>query len=279
MGKILWLASYPKSGNTWLRAFIHNLFRNADQPYDINRLESLTLGEAQAGWYRQFTDRPVESLTPAEVMDLRPKVHALLGRQSPDTVLVKTHNANLVFDGKPLVTEGMTAGMIYVVRNPLDVCLSFADHFGLTIDETIDVMADRNAVFPTRGETVFEYGGSWSLHVESWTVQDSLPQLHVMRYEDMLDSPRRTFGGLAGFLGVPAKPERLQKAIKLSSFKVLRNLESQKGFIERSEHSQRFFRVGRKDQWREVLTKDQIGRIVETHRTQMVRFKYVPAGY
>ena len=75
MGAIIWLASFPKSGNTWLRAFLHNLLRNPQEGYDINKLDDFTLGESAYGWYRMFDDRPLEAYTVAEVAALRPKVH------------------------------------------------------------------------------------------------------------------------------------------------------------------------------------------------------------
>ena len=63
MGKILWLASYPRSGNTWLRAFLHNLFRNSAEPYDINRLQDFTLIDSDARWYRMLDPRSPTELT------------------------------------------------------------------------------------------------------------------------------------------------------------------------------------------------------------------------
>ena len=92
MGALIWLASYPKSGNTWTRAFLHNLLKNPDKPADINQLNQFCLGEDRAELYRQFTDRPLTELTPAEVSAIRPKVHELLTHSFPDSVFVKTHN-------------------------------------------------------------------------------------------------------------------------------------------------------------------------------------------
>ena len=75
MGKLIWLASYPKSGNTWLRAFLHNLMRNPNEPYDINRLTDFTLSDAQMRWYQLFDPRPGPQISAEEVAVLRPKVH------------------------------------------------------------------------------------------------------------------------------------------------------------------------------------------------------------
>jgi len=277
MGAIIWLASYPKSGNTWTRAFLHNLLMDPKEPADINALNRFCLGEDKAQYYSQFDKRPLTELTFKEVMTLRPKVHEVLTAAFPDSVFVKTHNFLGAVEGVPLVTMEYTAGGIYIVRNPLDVAISYAHHFGVDIDEAISQMANPVMGSPTTEMVVRQVYASWSMNVKSWT-QVPMPSLHVMRYEDMYSQPFRAFGNLARFLGLNPPRERLQKAIDNSSFKSLQRQERQHGFIERSANS-RFFREGRPGQWRKVLTREQIARIVEDHREQMERFEYVPKDF
>jgi hypothetical protein len=117
--------------------------------------------------------------------------------------------------------------------------------------------------------------GSWTEHVVSWTGRPS-PGLHIMRYEDMLREPERAFGAVTRFLGLNPRRERLLKAIEQSSFRNMQEQESRKGFEERSDKSERFFREGRAGQWREVMTPAQIEAIVTAHRQQMTRFGYYP---
>src|SRR5438445_13379460 len=93
MAGIIWLASYPKSGNTWLRAFLHNLLRGHDRPYDINRLTDLTVGESQIGWFREAAGQPEGPLSDETVRRLRRQVHRRSSQGSADSVLVKTDNA------------------------------------------------------------------------------------------------------------------------------------------------------------------------------------------
>ncbi len=277
MGGIIWLASYPKSGNTWMRAFLHNLLINPDKPANINTFSALCLGENKAEYYNHFDPRPLTTLTDKEVAELRPKAHQLLTQAFPDSVFVKTHNYLGEWEGVPLVTMEWTAGALYMVRNPLDVAISFARHFGITIDETIEQMADPSMGTPTTDLMARQVYSSWSNHVESWT-QHAFPSLHVLRYEDMANRPFKTFGGLARFLGLNPSPERLERAIANSSFKILQAQEREHGFVERSAHS-RFFRKGRPGQWRKELSSKQVAAIVASHREQMERFKYVPKGY
>ncbi|HWA45723.1 MAG TPA: sulfotransferase domain-containing protein [Hypericibacter adhaerens] len=275
MGKIVWLASYPKSGNTWLRVFLHNLFRDPAEPYDINQIDKFSVSDSAAGWYQQLDPRPVTEMTDEEIAQLRPRVHKAITGIFPDNVFVKTHSALVMSHGTPAITMEQTAGAIYIVRNPLDVVISYAHHYGRTLDEAI-LEVNRPGLQTQTGERhVYELLGSWTEHVASWTSRPN-PALHVMRYEDMLAEPERAFGAVTNFLGLTVRRERLLKAIEQSSFRNMREQESQKGFAERSDKSDRFFREGRAEQWREVMTQEQVDAIVAAHRQQMSRFGYFP---
>ena len=116
------------------------------------------------------------------------------------------------------------------------------------------------------------------MHVQSWTDGGGDPPC-VLRYEDLLAKPTRGFRQLVGFLGLRPDPALLRRAIRFSSFPSLRQQEQRQGFRERSPNSKRFFRAGRKGQWRTGLTRDQVGALVDAHREQMERFRYVPKGY
>ena len=273
MASILWLAAYPKSGNTWLRAFLHNLLVDSREPIDINKMAALTKGDSQAAWYEE--DGAPGTWSRAKLAALRPAAQARIAASSPDSVLVKTHNALVEVDGVSMIARELTGGAIYVVRNPLDVAVSYADHLGQSVDAIIELMATTGFETPASASHVPEHHSDWSSHVASWT-QVAHPALHVVRYEDMAARPQAAFGAIARFLKIEAPRERVQRAVRFSSFQVLRGQERARGFVERTPAQTRFFRAGKAGGWRRALSPAQVGRMVERHRTQMARFDYIP---
>jgi Sulfotransferase domain len=275
MSKIIWLASYPKSGNTWMRAFLHNLFRDPNEAYDINKITDLSISDSSIDWYRAQDKRDWTEWSAVDVARMRRGAQLAMCRLKPDDVFVKTHNASVVFLGYPMMHQDLTAGAIYIVRNPLDVCISLSHHYGTDLDTTIEILADPSIGSKTNDKIVYEVHKSWSIHVDSWT-NPPRPGLAVLRYEDMLNNPIKAFGGLSQFLGLNPPRKRLERAIERASFKTLRRQEDEQGFKEKSPFAQKFFRDGRAGQWRELLTPAQIDKVAGAHKEQMQRFGYWP---
>ena len=277
MGNLLWIASYPKSGNTWIRAFIENYLQNSDRPVDINSLHKVSTAESYAHRFQQYLKdgQRTTDLTIKEICALRPKVQRDIARQAKGTVFVKTHNYYGEYEGYALHNGSVTSRAIYVVRNPLDVTLSMSNYFNYSIDKTIEYMAEEMTGTPNEAENVPQIITSWSMHVESWTREDN-PALLVLRYEDLLSDPRKAFRKVESFLKLRKDPSRLKKAIKHSSFDQLKAQEQKHGFVEKHEASNWFFHHGKKNLWREVLSDAQVQKIVDIHRVQMERYKYIP---
>src|SRR5262249_13598624 len=189
MGKIVWLASYPKSGNTWLRAFLHNLLADPREAYDINALHTFCVSDSQAMWYNRFDPRPPTQMTDEDVAQIRPRVHHAFTELGAGPVFVKTHMAMGILAGTQLITVAESAAAIYLVRNPLDVVISHSHHYGGDLDSTIDLLAAEGTMTKPSETHVAEYHGSWSEHVQSWTTHPS-QGLHIVRYEDMLATPQ-----------------------------------------------------------------------------------------
>lgn len=275
MGQLFWIASYPKSGSTWARAFLHNYIRAAETPHDINDLTALTTGENAAARFAPHDPRPASQYSIAEVQRLRPLVHREMAAARPGITFVKTHNAQLVVAGVQTITKDVTAGCLYILRDPRDVAVSFSRHLGLSLDRTIAFMADPEAATGGTDHSVYVRLATWSAHVHFWTHRPH-PSLHVMRYEDMLADPLGIFGGLVRFLGEAPEPARLARAVRFSDFAVLRAQEAAHGFVEQPvESTEAFFRVGEAGQWRAALSPAQAARIARDHGAIMQRFGYL----
>jgi len=196
MTGILRLASYPKSGNTWLRVFLANLRADSSAPADINRLRTGQFA-ARELWDR-LTGWETGELLPDEREGLRMPAQEILASQLPD-MPIKTHE---VFadprDGRPRFSQRATRGVLYVVRNPLDVAVSLSHYNGESLDRTIAFMNDPTAALdcPPHAQQEYQLICDWSTHVRSWAEAPGMA-VCVLRYEDMLATPEATFGRAA----------------------------------------------------------------------------------
>ena len=274
MAGLIWLASSPKSGNPWTRIFLVNLFSGTVEPADINGLPNFTYGDMRGEYYRQILGKSVPEMTETEINMSRPRVHRLIAQRSPDPIFVKTHSALTVLEGVPTITPEVTLAAIYIVRNPLDVAISYSHHYGVTLDDAVSALASHTNVVLSTDLAVFQFLGSWSDHVRSWTTAPGL-RLLTLRYEDMISAPLKEFGKLRDFLKLPKDMPRLKRAVANASFDKVQAQEAKSGFIEQSRNNDRFFRKGQSGEWRERLTQEQIDRTIEVHRPMMERFGYV----
>lgn len=142
MGNIIWLASYPKSGNTWFRAFLSSLLSKTDAPVDINCLEGGPIFSARAV-FDSTTFIQSSDLLPDEIDNLRPLVYEELSRKAADRLFIKAHDAYTYLDnGRPLFPSNATGGAIYLIRNPLDVAVSYANHLSCDLEKAISLLND-----------------------------------------------------------------------------------------------------------------------------------------
>ncbi|MCB9958732.1 MAG: sulfotransferase domain-containing protein [Rhodospirillaceae bacterium] len=273
---IVWLASYPKSGNTWVRSFLANYLSGSDKPVHINDFSRFSMGEHLASLYETVSGKPFSALDNAAINRLRPQVQRYISAQHREPVFVKTHNAVVELEGMPTIVGEVTAGALYVIRNPLDVAVSYAHHLGVDYDSAIAAMAKSNNQMATDGRYAFQLLGSWSNHVTSWVVQTQ-KLLGIARYEDLKRRPEETFGKLVRALKMPPDKPRLRQAVKNTAFGTLQAMEEATGFIEASRKAERFFRKGKVGDWRSELSADQVARIVADHGPMMRRFGYLDA--
>ncbi|MGF1591838.1 MAG: sulfotransferase domain-containing protein [Kiloniellaceae bacterium] len=276
MPGILWLASYPKSGNTWMRAFLANLILDEPEPLPLKRINEVCSSEPNEVWFKPLTSKPVRELSEKRIAALRVKAQERAVSLNKNVMPMKTHSLYGKDHGYPTISVKASVGVIYIVRDPRDVAISAADHYGLTIAQAIEMMADKTSRGRgMAGNTVHELMGGWSDHVRSWLRWKHSPIL-VLRYEDMLADALGQLGMVARKLGITQDDARIRRAVEFSSFKTLQKQEAESGFIEKSVHSQRFFRSGCAGGWRDTLTPAQAAAIERAHAEQMRRFGYLP---
>jgi hypothetical protein len=278
MSGIVWLASYPKSGNTWFRVFLTNLLRDGDEPASINELESTPIASA-----REIFDENVgieaSDLTADEIDRLRPELYCRLAETTGEPLYMKIHDAYTeVAPNRPLIPAAATIGAIYLVRNPLDVVISNAHHHGTDYDTAIARLANDAAALNHPSDRLLNQLRqkllSWKGHVLSWVDTTPFP-VCLLRYEDMKATPLETFTRAVRFAGLVRSKAQIEKAIRFSAFDVLQGQENATGFREKSVAASRFFRKGESGTWRKELSSEQIARIVADHGAVMRRFGYL----
>ena len=278
MGGIYWLASYPKSGNTWFRAFLQNLQEDGDRPVQINDLATGDIASGR-GWLDEVLGFDTAEMTPKQVEQLRPAVYRWSLQEQEEIGYHKIHDAyTYTQSGEPLVSQAATLGALYIIRNPLDMVASVANHWHCSIDHAIASMGNPKMAMcrskKSLPKQVRQRLLSWSEHVTSWVDAADL-NLMVIRYEDMLEQPLETFTKAAQFLDLPDSPERVEKAIRFSDFRELVRQETEIGFRERPQRTHRFFRQGKSGGWRSELTEEQVEQVLADHGAVMRRFGYL----
>ena len=271
---IVWLASYPKSGNTWTRVFLANYLLNTREPMPINEVHRFGTGDSIAKMYHMVAKRQIDLGDIDLTLQLRGKVLRGIVANNADVNVVKTHNFRLKARGVELIPEQVTRSAIYVVRNPLDMVLSYARHYGIAHDEAVRQVSHPDNANSPEAETTVQFLGSWSEHVRSWTAPAPYPVL-VLRYEDLLDDPHRHFAQVLQSLGAPVEPERLDRAVRFSSFGELSKQEETVGFVEASDKGARFFGKGQKDQWKTELPARLVKKMKHAHRKVMRHYGYL----
>lgn len=279
MARLIWLSSYRKSGNTWVRLFLSRLHRT--EGIDLTRLQATGFMAAGRALLEDYLCVNLADLTAPEISNLRPAAYrALAATPARTSVILKVHEQfGRTPDGQWLFPPEATAGCVHIVRDPRDVCLSLSAHERVPVDKAISIMADPQRTISHEGRRgmtqASQLEGSWSDHTRSW-LESPLPRLTV-RYEDMLAQPEAVQGRIAAFCGIDATAEQIGQAVEETRFDRLRDQEEVSGFKERPKGVERFFREGRAGQWREALNREQIDRIERDHGEMMQQLGYAAA--
>jgi len=276
--KIVWLASYPKSGNTWFRVFLSNLLSKENTPADINNLYATPIASNRE-LFDEATGLSSSDLTPDEIDNLRSGVYHYAAKNSNELLFQKVHDAWLCSEsGEPMFDPLVTKAVIYFIRNPLDVAISFANHLNKPLDVTVKIMADESYAFSSTQNRLHNQLRqrllSWSEHVKSWVSNSNLPLL-VLRYEDMKTDTFKTFKKAVAFLGIITTDEEIMQALQFSDIKEMQKQEAEKGFREKPANAASFFRKGIAGSWKTELPVELINAICKDHREIMIQFGYL----
>jgi aryl sulfotransferase len=261
---IVWLASYPKSGSTWVRAFL-TAYHNRCGSVDLNAL----IGKPRLIDRQMLDDLAgIESaeLSPPDLMPYQAMQIRALASSLRESFYCKTHSKYLLgADGEPMFPAEATAGAIYIVRNPMDIVPSYAHHDGKSIDTIIEMLGDDSATldyWPRRSSpNLPQVIGSWSSHVASW-IEDVPFPVHVVRYEDLLSEPHIHFPQITDFIGLPTLAEGVAEAVDKASFPLLAEAERRNGFAEKPSTARPFFREGKSGVGHTDLNAEQRGKIL-----------------
>lgn len=276
MGHIYWIASYPKSGNTWMRSLLGRLVLGEEGA--LNQLWSFAPDENYGPFYDELLPRPIAEASMAEQAAARPLAQARIAEKTEGFQFLKTHAMLARHAGTPTVNAAVTAGAIYLVRNPLDVAVSYSAFRGGGLDETIAILNARGRIMPRNFRYAYVPSGSWSENVLSWTHKPH-DRLLVLRYEDLLADPQAELARTARFLKLDASPDAIGAAVTASSFETLEAQERAEGFVERPEMTEKFFRRGEANQWREILSERQVAAVVRPNRAAMIAMGYWDADF
>jgi len=272
---IYWLASYPKSGNTWFRIFLANVLSQDNMPVDINNI-NIGVNATSRDLINTAIGFDSTLLSHDEMAVLRPSIYTWYAKEAKKISYVKIHDA---YNYTPIIPREGSLGAVYFIRNPLDVSISYAHHCNCSIDNAIEHMSHKKGAvcYVQNGPTpqVRQFYLSWSHHVQSWMSCSDIDIL-PLRYEDMSSTPFETFKKAINFLKIDVSDDRIRQALDHTQLKNLQQQEKKSGFRESSfVQTRQFFRKGIVGDWKNTLSKLQIKRIIKDHGELMEVYGYL----
>lgn len=276
-GKIVWIASYPKSGNTWFRCFWSAL---VEKELKLTKLYNDGIFSDRGNFDRAF-DIDSKLLTEREVKNRMPQVIRYYAKQSNKLLFCKIHDAySINSQGNPIIPADVSQVALYIIRNPLDVVASYANHVNSSIDKAIQDMNKENGYLAHQKDGLNlknqfpQLIYNWSGHVKSWHNQNQIP-IVTIRYEDMKQNGMETFKRAILALGINVDDASIQEAMTMSQFERIQSLEKKEGFREKNINSPSFFRKGQVGGHEVELTSSQKEQIIKFHGETMKKYDYL----
>ena len=288
--KIFWIASYPKSGNTLFRAILSSLFFTNDGIFSFKLFDTIRYFETAARLLFIKKENP-EDFKKLNHMEIISKYWLEMQTQQrldikESFIFLKTHSALLNLYGNDFTNPKSSRGLIYLVRDPRDVAISWAKHRNKELDNTIKLLINKDAAIDYNDVEKLEFENMvpsvlltrWDVHVKSWQYL-KVPKM-IIRYEDLIDNKKETILKVIKFFeenygfNFNNIEEKINNIVLSTDFNKMKKIEEKEGFEEARGHRS-FFSVGKKNQWENVLNSNQIKEIEENFKDEMIKFKYL----
>ena len=271
---ILWLSSYPKSGNTWARIFLTNyLFEQTEDPFkNLDKIGSYPRKE----YFNFLEKKDFESLKDREQNFRQYIISQEKINLNGELNLLKSHSYCGTLNGNNFSNTNNTAGFIYFVRDPRSVAISLSHHLNQSLEKAVYMMLNKNQFMqPDDNDGLLEFFSSWKINYLSWK-NSKYPKL-IIKYEELKKNPFDTFKKILNFISrfkkIEIDDEKIHKTIKKCEFKNLQNQEKKKGFKER-KGKDLFFRKGEIDEWKDKLPNSLNELIKKNFNSEMQELGY-----
>ena len=280
---IIWLASYPKSGNTYVRSFLSAYYFSKDGVFDFNQITNIKQFPDS-----EFINNKVDSVLEASKQWM-PSQRKIIANKK--IKFLKTHSCLGNYKGNTFTSNETSLGAIYIIRDPRNVFTSLKNHFSYDNEKALQMILDKKNVLMSKGYESFSYIGSWASNYLSWLNYKNFRRLFI-KYEDLLENKYETFRDIIVFSNTLMNRSegvdklKLEKAIETTNFNVLKNKEVKETFNSsdigfknwrnlHSENKNLFFNLGPENKWENNLDKKIKEDIEINFNEEMKNLKYL----
>jgi len=282
---IIWIASYPKSGNTWVRSLLSTYLYSEDGSFNFNLLKKILKFPSKT--YLKYFIKDFSDIKKVSEYWISAQERINLFNEKK-SVLLKTHSALCTLENNSFTNKQNTQAVIYIVRDPRNVITSISNHYSLSIEESYDFMIDNKKILTGdrwggKDFGISEVLGSWSQHYKSWQNIKFAPILNI-KYENLIDDTKNSLITIINFLqkftNVKIDEKKILKTIKSCNFENLRKMEIKEGFSEAAyseklEKKVNFFHLGKENNWKKLLSPEVEKKIRKTFNNVMKELNYI----